>query len=217
MKKEGFERSCLDLHANVPPDWYFRSIRENVLQKYWHKKRFEEVSKLIEPVTGIVLDIGSADGVFTKIISEKTKSVKTIGIDILERSVNWANKHWKSSKIKFIVSDAEKLNFKENSFDAVFALEVLEHVHSPFKILLKIRKILKKGGYGIFLVPTDSTLFRVVWFFWTKLRGKIWKETHIQTFRNNYLPNICKRAGFKIEVNKFFALGMLQAIKVRKI
>ena len=44
----------------------------------------------------------------------------------------------------------------------------------------------------------------------------MWRETHIQTYRNNGLTKICKQAGFKIEVDKKFNLGMLHLIKVRK-
>lgn len=206
-----------ELHEQVPPDWYYRSIKENIFQRFWHKRRFEEVSKLIEPVKGKVLDIGSADGMFTKVIVDKTKAKHIVGIDVLQKSVDWANKHWRNDKVKFMLGDAHKLEFPANSFDAVFALEVLEHVFKPREVLGGVKRVLNKGGYAILLVPTDSMLFDVIWFFWTKLKGKIWNGTHIQTYRHDYLVRICKEAGFKVEVNKKFILGMLQAIKVRKI
>ena len=68
-----------ELHENIPPDWYYRSIQENIFQRYWHKRRFEEVGALIEPTGGRILDIGSADGVFTKVILDKSKASKIIG------------------------------------------------------------------------------------------------------------------------------------------
>ena len=85
------------LHENVPPDWYYRSIRENIFQKYWHNRRFEEISKMIDPVKGQVLDIGCADGVFTKVILDKTKAKKIIGIDLLKDSIKWSKKHWQKN------------------------------------------------------------------------------------------------------------------------
>jgi len=33
----------------------------------------------------------------------------------------------------------------------------------------------------------------------------------------DYLPKMCKKAGFKIEKEKKFNLGMLHAVKVRKV
>ena len=117
-----------------------------------------------------------------------------------------------------MVGDAHNLKFKASTFEAVFCLEVLEHVYKPKEVLKEFKRVLKKGGYGVFLVPSDSLLFRIIWFLWLHFypRGWVWKETHIQTYRNNYLPKLCQRVGFKIEKEKKFLLGMLHAVKVRK-
>lgn len=214
------QKSAVELHEQVPPNWYYQSLQVDPLQRYWHKRRFEEISKLIEPIQGNVLDIGCADGMFSKVILDKSKAKKLIGIDVLKTSIAWANKHWgKTGKMKFMVADAHKLEFASGSFDAVVALEVLEHVHKPPEVLKEIKRVLKKGGYGIFLVPSDDLLFRIVWFLWLHFypRGWVWRETHIQTYRNSYLPKICSKAGFKIEVDKKFILGMLHVVKVRKV
>ncbi|MDP3994449.1 MAG: class I SAM-dependent methyltransferase [bacterium] len=207
------------MKRETPPDWYYQSIKIDFLQRIWHKRRFTEVSGIIEPVAGKVLDVGSADGTFSKIILDKSKASQFIGMEVLENSVNWAKKHWKTeSRMKFIVGDAHRLKFKNNSFDAVFILEVLEHVEDPVKVLFEVKRILKKGGYGIFLVPSDSILFQLVWYLWLRFypRGWVWKDTHIQTFRGNYLTKAVKNAGLTIEVNKKFNLGMLHLIKARK-
>ena len=219
MNKQRNLKSAADLHESVPPNWYYESLKVDSLQRYWHERRFKEIGKLIEPVKGEVLDVGSADGMFSKVILDKSKASKLIGIDVVKSSVDWAKKHWKRNKrMKFMVGDAEDLKFKTNTFDAVFCLEVLEHVYQPKKVLKEFKRVMKKGGYGIFLVPSDSILFRTVWFLWLHFypRGWVWKETHIQTYRNSYLPKICKEAGFKIEKDKKFILGMLHAVKVRK-
>ncbi len=202
----------------TPPNWNQESIKVDPFQRFWHRKRFYEVSKVIEKVNGKVLDIGCADGTFSNEILKKTKAEKLIGIDVLRPSVNWANKHWKNHRMKFLVGDAHKLKFSGNSFDAVFIMEVLEHVASPKLVLKEVKRVLKKGGYAVFLVPSDSFLFRVIWYFWLHFypRGWVWSHTHIQTYRRNYLTKICKQTGFKVEVDKKFNLGMLHLVKVRK-
>ncbi len=205
------------LHENVPPGWYYESIRKNIIQRYWHNRRFDEVRKLVEPAQHI-LDIGSADGMFTKVILDATNASSVIGIDVLERGVNWANKFWmNNSKMKFQVGDAYKLNFESETFDAVFALEILEHVFDPVKVLNEIRRVLKKDGFAVVLVPTDNPIFRLLWFLWTHFRGRVWKETHIKTYRNGLLPVLAEAAGFKIDQQKKFILGMLVVLKLRKI
>lgn len=207
------------LHKQVPSNWYYQSIRIDPFQKFWHKRRFEKVSKLIEPVEGEVLDIGCADGVFSRVILDKSRAKKLIGIDVLKTSIAWAKNHWqKEKKMEFQVGDAHNLNFNDSSFSAVVCLEVLEHVRNPRKALKEIKRVLEKKGYAIFLVPTDSLLFRMIWFLWLHFypRGWVWKETHIQTYKKDYLVRLCREAGFKIKKNKKFSLGMLQVVKVRK-
>ncbi len=211
--------SAEELHKAVPADWYHQSIKIDLLQRYWHKRRFDEVSKVIQKVNGRVLDIGSNDGTFSKVILDKSHARSLVGLDVIKTTVDWANKHWKyTGKMKFMVGDAHKLPFVAKTFDAVFALEVLEHVFDPLIVLAEVKRVLRDDGYAVFLVPSDNLLFRTVWFLWLTFypRGKIWRETHIQTYRNNYLTRVTKKAGFKIEADKKFILGMLHLIKVRK-
>lgn len=217
--KNSSEKSAVELHEHVPANWYYQSLKIDPFQKYWHKRRFEEVSSLLEKVDGNVLDIGCADGMFTKVIHDKTHAKKVVAIDVLKKSIDWAKKHWKKYKdMEFRVGDGEHLKFKSQTFDAVVALEVLEHVHEPIKVLTEIKRILKKNGYAVLLVPSDSNLFKAVWYLWLHFypRGWVWRETHIQTYRNNMLTKVCLKAGFKIEVDKKFNLGMLHLLKVRK-
>jgi len=208
-----------ELHKNVPSNWYNQSLKIDLLQKYWHSRRFSEVSKILTEVNGKVLDIGSNDGTFSKVVLDGTDAKELVGLDVIKKTVDWANKHWKyTKKMSFIVADAHNLPFKSNTFDAVVALEVLEHVFDPVKVLGEIKRVLRPGGYAILLVPSDSLLFRIIWFLWLHFypRGKIWRDTHIQTYKNNYLLKISKEVGFKVEVDKKFILGMLHLVKVKK-
>lgn len=207
-----------DLHNHVPANWYFESLKKDRLQKIWHDTRFREVIKVATPAEN-VLDVGCADGVFSNVIFKATKPKKFIGLDVVKTSIEWAKKHWvKNKKMKFMVGDAHKLPFKSNTFDAVFCLEALEHVADPMKVFSEFKRVMKKGGYGVFLVPSDNDLFKVVWWLWLHFypRGWVWKETHIQTYRNNYLVTASKKAGFKVVVDKKFNLGMLHLVKVTK-
>ncbi len=213
------KNSAKGLHKNVPKNWYFESIRVDALQRFWHKRRFEEVSKEADEVDGPILDIGCNDGTFSKVILDKSGAKKLVGIDVVEKTIAWANDHWKKDgRMKFTVGDAQDLPFDSAIFDAVFALEVLEHVFDPIKVLKEISRVMKKDGYAVFLVPSDNFLFQIIWYFWLKFypRGKIWRETHIQTYRNNYLTKISKEVGFKIVTDKKFLLGMLHLVKVKK-
>lgn len=213
-------KAAADLHENVPVGWYYYSIKKNPFQKLWHKVRFREVKKLMEPVSGKVLDVGSSDGMFTKVIRDATKAKQVIGIDVLKDCVDWANNHWSRTKnMKFELGNAHKLKYKTNTFDAVFALEVMEHVPDPIKAIKEMKRVLKKDGYLVILVPSDSYLFRIIWWFVTKFWwARIWDDTHVQSFNSkNRLADTISKIGLEVEVDKNFWLGMLNVVKARKV
>ena len=83
------KKTAVELHYHLPPDYYQRSIKVNPLQWFWHHRRFKNISQLIEPVEGEILDIGSADSTFTEVIVNHSKASKVIGIA-------WFVNHWLS-------------------------------------------------------------------------------------------------------------------------
>ena len=52
-----------------------------------------------------------------------------------------------------IIGVGEELPFKDNSFDAILSLNVLEHVKDPFKASSEISRVLKNGGELYCVVP----------------------------------------------------------------
>ncbi len=52
-----------------------------------------------------------------------------------------------------IIGDGHFLPFKDNTFDAVISEAVLEHVHSPNRVVQEIYRVLKPGGYICVAVP----------------------------------------------------------------
>jgi len=212
-------KDALDPHCDLPPDYYERSIKTNPFQRFWHTRRFRDIGRLVEPVAGEILDIGCADGTFTKIVADRSGCRKITGIDILEGSVNHAAKKFaKDKRFKFLVADAHELPFKNNQFEAVFCLEALEHIINPQKVLSEIKRVLKPRGYLIILVPTDNRLFKICWWVVLNTWGKHWRGTHIQSFsRDNGLAEIVRKAGFQVEKDQKFLLNMLEAVRARKL
>ena len=212
------QKSASELHEHIPPGYYAKSIKKNPFQWFWHTRRFKNVGELVDPVEGDILDIGCADGTFTKVIFERAKPKRVIGIDIVKSSIEYTKKKFRRQKnMKFLVGDAQKLSFRANFFEAVFCLEALEHVFDPQKVLLEIKRVLKPGGYTIILVPTDSFLFKIAWWLVLHTWGKHWRGTHLQSFNHkNGASSAIKKAGFEIVVDKKFLLGMLEAVKARK-
>ena len=202
------------IHKEVPANHYDVGIKRNLFQRFWHKRRFSEVLKVINPVNGPILDIGCHGGTFTRVILEKAGGSKVYGVDISHKAIDEAKRKLPLGEFK--VADATGIPFRSNFFSAVFCLEVLEHVDDPVKVLFEIKRVLKKGGYVVMLVPTDNTLFRIIWRIWT-LYYPVWRHAHVQSFTGESLEKAIKNAGLRIEKVKKFNLGMLKLIVVRKI
>lgn len=62
------------------------------------------------------------------------------------------------SRYQFVVGDGCELKFKDNTFETVLNLHVLEHVFEPIQMVKETSRVLKKNGYAIFLIPNSATL-----------------------------------------------------------
>lgn len=207
-------KTLLEIHEDVPADHYDSGIKNNYFQKFWHWRRFNEVLGLITSEGGKFLDVGCHSGLFTEKVVSKLKPTEVHGIDVSKSAILKAKKRVKMGN--FQVADAHKLPFKSNYFDVVICLEMLEHVDNPVKVMSEIYRVMKKGGYGIVLVPSDNILFKFVWFLWN-IKYPVWKHAHVQSFQNSSLENLVKTAGFKISKHKTFNAGMLKVVKFTKI
>ncbi|MBU3957022.1 class I SAM-dependent methyltransferase [Patescibacteria group bacterium] len=199
----------------VPPDYYDQGIKKNLLQFIWHKRRFWLIESLLPKVGTKVLDVGCHAGTFTEEIARVLPEAEIFGVDIDRAVIAYAKKI--RPNFHFQVASAEKLPFPEKSFDLITCLEVLEHVGDPKKVLAEIKRCLKDDGLLTILVPTESPLFRLIWFFWTKGKGRVWQGTHLHNFNGYRLDSLLGEGGFEIKERKFSHLGMLQAVKVKKV
>lgn len=89
-----------------------------------------------------------------------------------------------------IVADAENLKrlIKDESFDIVLCLSVLEHSKNPQKIVGEIKRILKKGGLAIVSVPFVMPLHDTPEDYWRFTKYgllEIFKEFELVEIKDN--------------------------------
>lgn len=90
-----------------------------------------------------VLEIGCGDGFDSLFFSRKAKEVT--GIDKLN-SHRWPELCQKQANLKLMTADAEKMPFANNSFDLVFAKDMLHHTASPERVMKEILRVTVPGG-----------------------------------------------------------------------
>ncbi len=206
-------KTLIEIHEDVPANHYDEGLKRNLFQKYWHGRRFTEVLRVVRPVAGPFLDFGCHSGTFTKKILTKIESKKVYGIDISHSAIKLASKRIPYGNFRAV--NPGEMPFKNNFFDAVFCLEVLEHVDDPAQVIQEVKRVLKKDGYVVILVPTDNRLFKLVWFLWT-MYYPVWRHAHVQSFSGKNLETLVKSAGLKIDKVKLFNMGMLKLLVATK-
>lgn len=143
----------------------------------------------------LILDIGCGTGYRTYQLSKK-RNVEAIGIDIAKESIQIARQRY--PQVTFKIMSAEKIIYKKGAFDYVYATDILEHVDKINIVINEIKRVLKKNGKFIIIVPGEKS---EEWLL--KLRPTYFEEIHhVRIFRGNYLKNYLTTYGFKMIVKK---------------
>lgn len=215
MKKIGSENELRKILAQVPPDYYHRGVKTNMLQQYWHNKKWQKLKGALSGIgNSKLLDIGCADGTTTLQINKMFKNMQVYGIDYYKEAINFAKKT--KPKMKFVHGDAHNLPFDKGFFEIVTAIETLEHLENPKRVLSEIHRVLTPKGHLIIVQDTDSLLFRTIWWMWTKWKGSVWKGSHINCLEPKALVTLIKEEGFEPLTLEYSNLKMEVIIKARK-
>ena len=158
------------------------------------ENKFKKVSELI-PEKSKILDVGCNDA---KILSF-LKNPNYFGADINKDKISESD----NKKIKFKQADLNKdeLPFKNEKFDFILLLDVLEHVVNPQKLLFEAKGKLKSGGKLIITLPNDYHLLNKIRFVLNKhlTENPFAPYGHLHYFPIKSGEKFLKDNGFKIE------------------
>lgn len=104
-----------------------------------------------------ILDFGCGSGFFVKEL-QKAGHFSCWGVDISEDAIKFGELRGTKN---LSVLDSHKLNFKDNSFDIVLSMDVLEHLEDESWAIKEIERILKPKGKFIVMVPAYQFLWGV--------------------------------------------------------
>jgi len=111
----------------------------------------------------VVLDLGCGNGQNT--LKAAKVSERIIGIDNNQKQIRMGineQRRFKIKNLKFIIADLEKINlrYKNETFDIVLMLDVLEHLNNRKVILKKTHRILKRDGKLLLSVPNKNSSWK---------------------------------------------------------
>ena len=161
------------------------------------------------------LDIGCGATGYTTIEAAKQNNWLSFGIDISLKAMIKAQSFAKSQKVEdktaFIVSSAQNLPFKKNTFDYISAISLLEHLDDDQKTIVQIKNILKKEKFLYICVP--NTYFKMWPFIWPFYYYNDLKIGHKRHYSIKNLNKILKSSNFK-SINYFYNGHLIKFIQL---
>jgi ubiquinone/menaquinone biosynthesis C-methylase UbiE len=134
---------------------FFDSMARTSWLKHIHDRLKEKTGTWKEKD---VLDVGCGTG--RLLLRGAEEANRIVGVDLssemVKASIQQFFYHELSGKSEFLVADAEKLPFKDNSFDLALSTCVMFLLPDPEQGIKEIHRVLKMGGQIAMLNPTEK-------------------------------------------------------------
>jgi len=144
------------INGNKTIDFYNYRYAQGYMVEWpeYKKNRIIEIISNIElPETGVALDFGCGNGIFTDVLGKVLPiGWKVYGVDISLNAIDNAKYRFPNC-IFFLLKDR---SFKQNKFDFIFTHHVLEHVDHLENVLKEINKLLKPKSSVLHILPCGN-------------------------------------------------------------
>src|SRR5579864_5503464 len=177
----------LDYHA-------FRTsygIKSRLLQLRYEREARALFAGL--PEHSLALEIGCGTGELLAVL--KKRGVQVIGIEPNHAAAQTASQRHGLTVHVGMLDDLSDIDLPHDCFDLVLMKYALEHVHNPREVLMRISRLLKPGGHGVFWLPNaDSWEMRL---FGARWRG-LDPPRHLFIFTPTTVRHYATTVGLKV-------------------
>jgi ubiquinone/menaquinone biosynthesis C-methylase UbiE len=116
----------------------------------------EELSRLnfVRPYFAgrVVLDAGCGLGYGTQFLAE-SGARWVLGIDISKKAIRYAAENYQRDNLAFGVMDCTRLGLKDESFDMICSIELIEHLAQVDQYLVEVCRVLRPQGLYFMSTP----------------------------------------------------------------
>jgi ubiquinone/menaquinone biosynthesis C-methylase UbiE len=148
-----------------------------------------------------IIDVGSGTGDFIMVLQNVFPKAKITGIDPNTESLNLAREKYPG--VSFLEMEAEKLGFKNKTFDVASISMALHHLPDVQIALKEMQRVVKPGGWIIVnelysdnLNPAQET-HKMYHHFRSEI-DRLTGFSHNKTFRKSEILDMVKKSGINI-------------------
>ncbi len=196
-------------------DIYFNAFHKgNFVQRFWHRQKFKRVMNSIKSKNAKILDAGCGSGVLFSLMPD---SEFCVGFDMSKEQIKFAKRY---SRGGFVIGDLKNMPFKENTFDFITIIEVLEHLNKEdaIKTLNRLNKLLKRGGSLILTTPNYISLWPIIEIIWNKINPINYAKLHVNKMTTKNVRQFLEQSDFNnIKIETFFIISPFLAFLPFKI
>lgn len=134
---------------------YLSKVYDTVNPFIWNERmRGEALSMLDIDEDDVVLDVGCGTGFATEGLLQHTDNVHGLDQSVHQLEKAWA-KLGKHDPVSFYRGDAERLPFRDDTFDVVWSSGSIEYWPDPVATLRDMRRVAKPGGQVLVVGPNN--------------------------------------------------------------
>jgi len=141
-----------DIYDDLGAAWYEAEDNPVALLRAESRLRNPWLAQQIESELGArrcrVLDVGCGGGFLSNYLAEKGHALT--GIDAAKGSLDVARAHDRTRSVTYDTGDARALPYDDGTFDVVCAMDFLEHVEEPGRVVAEIARVLAPAGLFFF-------------------------------------------------------------------
>jgi len=225
-RQTGSERTINNtFYDQLGDEWLGRSDHPIALLRAENKVRIPWICDEIKKEFSLadVLDIGCGGGLLTNALA--LEGHRVTGVDLSQSSLDVAKKSDTTASVRYLNANGYSLPFTPSSFDAVCAMDVLEHVEEPHLLIAEASRVLRPGGLFFFHTFNRNLLSYIL-----VIKGVEWAVSNTPPNMHVYplfikpseLKQICWEEGLRIFQwrgfePKIFSLATLKMLVTRKV
>ncbi|GBC70886.1 Ubiquinone biosynthesis O-methyltransferase [Candidatus Calditenuaceae archaeon HR02] len=186
---------------------YYEISTTRFPSKYWHREIVKAAKSMVKKheISEPILDLGCGDGVRVRMIFGD--SVEIHGVDINPEMVESARERLDKVYLGSIEDPPPEI--LNRLYGTIVLMETLEHVNNPERVLGVADKLLKEKGLLLVIIPLETTLFRIIWWLWTRSMGRRWRGAHLFKFKSEQQLFSILEKRFKVVEHKKTNLGCI--------